>query len=296
MAAITKLVLFGTEYDIGSVVDSDFSSTSTNPVQNKLVTKYKKPAIDIGTVSLIDNTTYYNCTIGNQALLDMAVLEDYEGYGLTFSSTINSQTAVFNVWQTNAQTVSSNEWIIFSGTYCYPDSTTQPGAQVCTVSINITLGALYVYPVNPSSATTPTTSDMIWFSDQSDHWKLKGATINALICNLPTWTAIPTDSTYLLRRDTGGSASYGQVQFLTVWKYISSKLGAAAAYSSTTTGKIEYIGRPSIVNEAVVFPYDTLIYRPANTTGKLVATRFSVSEKANMSYDSTEDAIKFTFE
>lgn len=93
----------GTTYDIYDAnavhdVDTALSDTSTNPVQNKIVTKYKKPAIDIGTVSLVDNTTYYNCTISSQALLDMAALEDYEGYGLTFNSTISSQTVVFNVW------------------------------------------------------------------------------------------------------------------------------------------------------------------------------------------------------
>ena len=32
---------------------------------------------------------------------------------------------------------------------------------------------------------------------------------NAFITALPTWTATPTDDTYFIRRDTGGTATYG---------------------------------------------------------------------------------------
>ena len=39
---------------------------------------------------------------------------------------------------------------------------------------------------------------------------------NALISNLPTWTASPTADTYFIRRDTGGSASFGQVKFSSI--------------------------------------------------------------------------------
>lgn len=47
---------------------------------------------------------------------------------------------------------------------------------------------------------------------------------DALLSALPdSWTATPTDTTKLIRRDTNGLASFGQVTFLTVWKYILSK-------------------------------------------------------------------------
>lgn len=49
---------------------------------------------------------------------------------------------------------------------------------------------------------------------------------NALISSLPDWTADPTDTTKLIRQDTGGTASFGKVTFLTVWNYIKSKIGA----------------------------------------------------------------------
>lgn len=50
--------------------------------------------------------------------------------------------------------------------------------------------------------------------------------INALLNGLPTWTADPTDSTYFIRQDTGGSATYGKVKASTIWNYISGKLPA----------------------------------------------------------------------
>lgn len=46
---------------------------------------------------------------------------------------------------------------------------------------------------------------------------------NALLSALPEWTVTPSDDVRLIRRDTGGAASFGQVTFLTVWKYILSK-------------------------------------------------------------------------
>lgn len=55
------------------------------------------------------------------------------------------------------------------------------------------------------------------------------AGVNASLEKLPTWTATPTDSTQLVRRDTGNTATYGRVTFLTVWNYIKGKADALFA-------------------------------------------------------------------
>jgi hypothetical protein len=47
---------------------------------------------------------------------------------------------------------------------------------------------------------------------------------NNLLSALPNWTADPTDEVKLIRRDTGGTATFGQVSFSTVWNYIKGKL------------------------------------------------------------------------
>ena len=48
---------------------------------------------------------------------------------------------------------------------------------------------------------------------------------NNLLAGLPDWTADPSDDVKLIRRDTAGSAAFGQVKFSTVWNYIKSKIG-----------------------------------------------------------------------
>ena len=52
---------------------------------------------------------------------------------------------------------------------------------------------------------------------------LPTATTNATIAALPVWSAAPTDTTYLIRQDTGGSSSFGRVPFSTVNTYIKTK-------------------------------------------------------------------------
>lgn len=55
------------------------------------------------------------------------------------------------------------------------------------------------------------------------------AGVSASLEKLPTWTATPTDSTQLVRRDTDDKAAYGRVTFLTVWNYIKGKADALFA-------------------------------------------------------------------
>lgn len=55
--------------------------------------------------------------------------------------------------------------------------------------------------------------------------KTPTAAANDMLSALPDdWTATPTDGVKLIRRDTGGGASFGQVTFLTVWNYIKTKI------------------------------------------------------------------------
>lgn len=61
-------------------------------------------------------------------------------------------------------------------------------------------------------------------------------TANTLLSALPSWTVDPTDGVKLIRRDTGGSASFGQVTFLTVWNYIKSKISSVLGLTATDYG------------------------------------------------------------
>lgn len=47
---------------------------------------------------------------------------------------------------------------------------------------------------------------------------------NALFSKLTTsWDATPTDDTYFIRQDTGGTNQFGRVKFSTIWAYIRGK-------------------------------------------------------------------------
>ena len=46
---------------------------------------------------------------------------------------------------------------------------------------------------------------------------------NGLLSKLVVWTATPTDDTYFMRQDTGGTNTFGRVKFSTIWSYIKGK-------------------------------------------------------------------------
>ena len=111
--------------------------------------------------------------------------------------------------------------------------------------------------------------------------------IDALLNGLPTWTANPTDSTYFIRQDTGGSATYGKAQFSTLWNYISGKISSSGKYVTvdtnqtlTAAGTKTYLGLQT---------YGTSGLALGVTSGT------SVTQKAVMKYDANLDAIVFQF-
>ena len=46
---------------------------------------------------------------------------------------------------------------------------------------------------------------------------------NGLLSKLSVWTTTPTDDTYFMRQDTGGTNTFGRVKFSTIWNYIKGK-------------------------------------------------------------------------
>ena len=61
---------------------------------------------------------------------------------------------------------------------------------------------------------------------------------NNLISGLPAWTANPTDDTYFVRQDTGGTSTFGRVKFSTLWNYIKGKFSGTSpiTFSNGTIG------------------------------------------------------------
>lgn len=82
---------------------------------------------------------------------------------------------------------------------------------------------------------------------------------NGLFSKLGAWTANPTDDTYFIRQDTGGTNQFGRVKFSTIWNYIRGKTDSIyqpkgnysttdtknTAGSTNTTSKLYLIGATS---------------------------------------------------
>lgn len=104
---------------------------------------------------------------------------------------------------------------------------------------------------------------------------------NSLLSKLTTsWTATPTDDTYFIRQDTGGTNQFGRVKFSTIWNYIKGKTDGVyqpkgnysttdtknTAGSTNTTSKLYLIGstsqsaNPQTYSNASVYTTGSTIY------------------------------------
>ena len=99
--------------------------------------------------------------------------------------------------------------------------------------------------------------------------------INNLLGGLPIWSANPSDSTYFIRQDTGGAASYGKVPFSTLWNYIKGK--SDSTYVTLTTEQT-ITGRKTFSDLAAV------TFKPSSGT-----------DKCNVNYDASLGALVFSF-
>lgn len=158
-------------------------------------------------------------------------------------------------------------------------------------------------------------------------WAMSSTNANTLISQLPTWTAIPTDDTYLIRRDTGGAASYGQVKFSTIYSYINNKLATTnntvnlsyntestiatiggvaikvklpasdntdtknTAGSTDNASKLFLIGATAQAANPQTYS-NSAVYVQA---GAFAATSVKVAEKVTLQYNNTTNALDFIF-
>ena len=122
--------------------------------------------------------------------------------------------------------------IIYDGNYqtVEPEGVLEGQASTSTRRVEIVNGKLLVGGLDLSAISNLTGTLAI--SHGGTGQTTAANAINALLNGLPTWTADPTDTTYFVRQDTGGSATYGKVQATTLWNYISEKLPAWSKASS----------------------------------------------------------------
>lgn len=153
--------------------------------------------------------------------------------------------------------------------------------------------------------------------DSTTYTPQTSAGANALLSTLPAWTADPTDTTQLIRKDIGNAASFGQVTFLTVWNYIKSKISsvlgiggdsgiptaptAAVGTNTTQLATTAFVqlavngkGYWANLQTASVANYIT---EPEVKSVKIngSSTNAASTENAVIQYDTTNKCIKFVF-
>ena len=114
------------------------------------------------------------------------------------------------------------------------------------------------------------------------------STANTSLTALPDWTANPTDTTKLIRRDTGGASSFGQVTFSTVWNYIKSKIESLVLSTSTSSTSTTTAATSSAVKTA----YD--LANQANSTANTALSGLNGSYIYDHTFSITNGVATFT--
>lgn len=96
-----------------------------------------------------------------------------------------------------------------------------------------------------------------------------------------TWMAAPTDDTLFIRRDTGGTAAFGQVKFSTLWSYIKGKITAGTYWANIK------ISDAAAYNAA---PEMATLKLNGNTSATAAST-----SNVTLVYNSTTQALDFVF-
>lgn len=188
---------------VNPTIDSALSDSSVNAVQNKVVKaaldgkagREEIPTVNDNTITIqLNGTTIESFTLNQTTneTINIQVTKSSVGLGDVPNVTTNDQTPTFTQASTRTNIASGEKLSVIFGKIM------KWFADLKTVAFSGSYSDL---------SDTPST--------------------DSLLTALPTWTATPTDDTYLLRRDTGGAANYGQVKFSSIWSYINSKVSAA---------------------------------------------------------------------
>lgn len=116
------------------------------------------------------------------------------------------------------------------------------------------------------------------------------AAANAILGGMSAWTATPTDDTYFIRQDTGGSLSFGRAKFSTLWTYIKSKISSVLGLTETTySGSAAKVNNHTVASDVpadAVFT-DTVYTHPTTSGNKHIPAGGSAGQVLKYSADGT---------
>ena len=87
---------------------------------------------------------------------------------------------------------------------------------------------------------------------------------DSLLSKITTsWTAIPTDNTYFIRQDTGGTNIFGRVKFSTLWSYIKGKADKVYSVLTHTHTKSQITDFPTSLPASDVYAWAKASSKPS---------------------------------
>ena len=179
--------------------------------------------IDIPTIDTTLSTSSNNAIANSTVATALGALEDgtnahYKLSTMTIANNSNSQAITINDIVGSFDCAIGDIVIGQNGNYGHITSwSTDANPHAGTLVYDGTLNDNYVGSTANYAVYTTTNGQL------TSAAALPTAITNATIAALPVWSATPTDSTYLIRQDTGGTSSFGRVPFSTVNSYIQTK-------------------------------------------------------------------------
>lgn len=179
--------------------------------------------IDIPTIDTTLSTSSNNAIANSTVATALGALEDgtnahYKLSTMTIANNSNSQAITINDIVGSFDCAVGDIVIGQNGNYGHITSwSTDANPHAGTLVYDGTLNDNYVGSTANYAVYTTTNGQL------TSAAALPTAITNATIAALPVWSATPTDGTYLIRQDTGGTSSFGRVPFSTVNSYIQTK-------------------------------------------------------------------------
>lgn len=110
-------------------------------------------------------------------------------------------------------------------------------------TIQTNLGSTAAASFDGSANVTPGVTGTLPITNGGTGKATANDAANALINGLPLWSADVTDSTQIIRQDTGGTANFGRVPGSSMWNYIKSKISSVLGLTATNySGKAATAG------------------------------------------------------
>ena len=226
-----------------TIVDSELSSASTNPVQNKVVNDALSGKVPttrkINSKALSADITLSASDVGLGNVGNFKAVSTVASQGLTDTEKSNARA---NIGAASASHTHDDRY------YTESEIDSKLSGKANSSHTHTIANITKLQSTLDGKAASNHTHSQYLTSHQDISGKLDNSANGAdsLLSKITTsWTATPTDDTYFIRQDTAGANTFGRVKFSTLWSYIKSKADKVYAALTHTHTKSQITDFPT---------------------------------------------------